>query len=89
MELVIFSSAFSIAAMAAVLVLYAAYAVTAKFMGEDGLICKIIAALNIAVHVALFALCIYLKASLQEILFIVVVSAAVALTVTKHEREEQ
>lgn len=89
MELVIFSSVLSIAAMAAAMVLYAAYAVVSAFMGQDGLVAQILAALNFAVHIALFAVCLYIKASMQEILFILVVSAAIALTVTKHGKEEE
>lgn len=89
MDLVIFSSVLSIAAMVAVLVLYAAYAVIVRFFGEKSIIAMIIAILNVIVHLGLFAVCAYLKASLQEILFVLVVSASIAITVTKHGKEEQ
>ena len=45
--------------------------------------------LNILVHIALIALCLYLKASLEEILLIFVLSTAIALTVTKQRREDR
>ena len=89
MELVIFSSVLSISAMMAALVLYAVYAVAVRFLGEKNIVLSIIAIVNFAVHVALFALCVYLKASMQEMLFVLMVSTALALTVTKHGKEEK
>ena len=79
----------SIAILAAVLVLYIGYAVTVRFMGEKSIIAMILAILNFAAHLGLFVICAYLKASLQEILFILVVSASIAITVTRHGKEEQ
>ena len=92
MGLIIFSSMFSIIAVCVALGLYLLTAVIRIIFGnkkEGRIIITILAALNMLVHLALFALCVYLKVTAQEIFFILVVSTALALTVAKLGKEKE
>ena len=83
---------FSIIAICAAIVLYLLTAVIRIVFANDksgNVILAVLAILNILVHIALFGLCIYLKAATQEIFFVLVVSTALALTVTKVGREKE
>ena len=86
MELKIFSSPFSVAAFCAVIGLYLLTAVIRIIFGDEKegrIIITVLSVLNMIAHVALFALCVYLKCTPQEMLFTLVISTALALTVSK------
>ena len=86
MNLVIFSSMFSIIALGVSLELYLLTAVIRIIFGDEKegrIIITVLAVLNTLVHLAIFALCIWLKATAQEMFFVLVVSTALALTVSK------
>ena len=89
MQLVIFSSVYSIVALLVALVLYLLIAAVRVIFGDVKIVTGILGGLNILVHLAIFALCLYLKATTQEILFILTVSTALALTVTKTGKEKE
>ena len=86
MKYVMLSSELSLAVMASALVLYLLIGICVRGFKKSGIFTALLAVLNILVHIAL---CLYLKASLEEILLIFVLSAAIALTVTKQRREDR
>ena len=89
MELVIFSSTLSLAALFTALGLYLLTAVARIVFKNSGVITAILGILNLIDHLAIFALCLYLKASAQEMLFVLVISTALALTVTRLGEEKE
>ena len=89
MDLVIFSSVFSILIVVAIALMYVAYGVISKLCGEKNIILTILAIVNLAAHLGLFVMCVTMSATIQELLFWLTVSAAFAITVTKHGKEEQ
>ena len=89
MKYVMLSSELSLAVMASALVLYLLIGICVRGFKKSGIFTALLAVLNILVHIALIALCLYLKASLEEILLIFVLSTAIALTVTKQRREDR
>ena len=103
-ELVIFSSPLLCILIALTVVLHIVGVIFRKFSKEsDGvssffakifakvLTKKVMAAVaitNMAVHVAIIVVCIVISASPQEMLFITMLSTAVALAATNFDREE-
>lgn len=88
MDLVIFSNKFSIIALAVAAGLYLLIAISRLVLGEKNILASILGGFNILLHIAIFALCLYIKASAQEMLFILVVSTSLALAVTRPGKEE-
>ena len=89
MELVIFSSILPIGAMAAAVMLYLLTALSRIFLNDDSFLPTIFAILNFIVHLGIFAICVLLKATAQEYLFILTVSSALALTVSRTGKEKE
>ena len=94
METVIFSSVWSIALSALILVLYIAAFVVKKAVKAEKtarLITTLLTAFNITAHAALFIVCAALKAPASEVFFLLVASSALALTLIKEKepRAEQ
>ena len=87
MNLVIFSSPLSLAVMAAVFVLYALTAVFKFALKKQG-VAAVCGILNVVAHLALIGVCLLISATLAEIFFLLVASAAIALTVSKPEKED-
>ena len=87
MNLVIFSSGISIALLAAIALFYVAYGVLAKLKGEQITILTLVAIANFVLHLGFFATALFIKAPIEEILFVLTVSAAIAVTVTKRKKE--
>lgn len=87
MNLVIFSSGISIALLAAIALFYVAYGVLAKLKGEQITILTLVAIANFVLHLGFFATALSIKAPIEEILFVLTVSAAIAVTVTKRKKE--
>jgi hypothetical protein len=91
-ELVIFSSPLLCVLIAVTIVLHIANVIVRKAMsGSDVLakkIMKVVAIVNMAIHVAIFVVCIVISASPQEMLFITMLSTAVAMAATNVGREE-
>ena len=90
MQLVIFSSTLSLIALLTALGLYLLTAVARIVLGNrSGIVTAILGVLNFLTHIAIFAVCVYNKATAKEMLFILVISSALALTVTKVGKEEK
>ena len=91
-ELVIFSSPLVSILIVITIVLHIAGVLVRKFLnGNDALVKKAtvaVAIVNMAVHVAIFVVCIVISASPQEMLFITMLSTAVAMAATNFGREE-
>lgn len=91
-ELVIFSSPLLCVLIAVTIVLHIANVIVRKAMSGSDVLAKkimaVVAILNMAVHVAIFVVCIVISASPQEMLFITMLSTAVAMAATNFGREE-
>lgn len=91
-ELVIFKNILSISAMIGVIVLYLAIAAIRILFGDKvwaKTLVSVIGGLNFALHIALFAVCMYIGATYKEVFFILVTSTALALAVTRRGKEEE
>ena len=91
-ELVIFSSPLLCILIVLTVVLHIANVVIRKMLAEDEVLSKkimaAVAIVNMAVHAAIFVVCIIISASPQEMLFITMLSTAVAMAATNFDREE-
>ena len=87
MNYVIFSSPLSLAVIAAVFVLYALTALFGTVLKKPRL-ASFFGVLNVFAHLALIGVCLLISATLAEILFLLVASAAIALTVSKPAKED-
>ncbi len=88
MEYVIFNSPLSLIAFAVATGIYLILGIMRRYMPRMIIIPGILGILNIILHVGIFLLCMYLGATMQEILFVFVVSGAIALTVTRQRKGE-
>ena len=89
MEYVIFTSPIALISLVAIAALYALVILTKKFNpGAKGFI-GALSIINLIAHVWLLVLYLYIKASMQEILFVYVASSVAALTVTKQRKGEK
>ena len=91
-ELVIFSSPLLCILMIMTVLLHIANVVVRKILADSEVMAKkimtAVAIANMAVHVAIFVLCVVIGASPEEMLFITMVSSAVALAATNFDRGE-
>ncbi len=91
-ELVIFSSPLLCILMVLTIVLHIANVLVRKIFADSEVMAKkimtAVAIANMAVHVAIFVLCVVIGASPEEMLFITMVSSAVALAATNFDRGE-
>ena len=91
-ELVIFSSPLLSILLVLTILLHIAGIVIRKLVtGNDALAkkaCAAVAITNMAVHIAIFVICIVISASPQEMLFITMLNTAVAMAATNFGREE-
>lgn len=91
-ELVIFSSPLLCVLIAVTIVLHIANVIVRKVMSGSDVLAKkimtVVAIVNMAIHVAIFVVCIVISASPQEMLFITMLSTAVAMAATNVGREE-
>lgn len=92
-ELVIFSSPLISILIAVTVLLHIASVVLRKVMAGNesirNIISSVLAILNLVTHGVIFVICLYLKASPEEMLFITMLSSAVAITATNIGREEE
>ena len=91
MKTVIFSSPYAVALCTLILLLYVGVLVIQKNVKRAPLQKKLstcLTAVNIAAHLALFAVCLVLKTPAEELFFVLVASAAMALTVTSERKGE-
>lgn len=91
-ELVIFSSPLLCILLITTVLLHIANVLVRKIFADSEVMAKkimtAVAIVNMAVHVAIFVICLVISASPEEMLFITMVSSAVALTATNFDREE-
>lgn len=91
-ELVIFSSPLLSILIVLTVVLHIAGVAIRKLITGNDVVAKkagaAVAIVNMAVHVAIFVVCIVISASPQEMLFITMLSTAVAMAATNFGREE-
>jgi hypothetical protein len=87
MNYVIFSSPLSLAVIAGIFVLYVLLAVS-RFVFKKPSLTAVLGIINIVAHVALIAVCLIISATLAEIFFLLVTSAAIALAVSKPQKED-
>jgi hypothetical protein len=91
-ELVIFSSPLLSILIVLTVVLHIAGVAIRKLITVNDVVAKkvgaAVAIVNMAVHVAIFVVCIVISASPQEMLFITMLSTAVAMAATNFGREE-
>lgn len=88
MDYVIFKSPFSLIAFAVAAGLYLLIGIIRRYMPRQVVFPCILGILNTVLHVGIFLLCLYLGATMQEILFVFVVSGAIALIATRRRRGE-
>jgi hypothetical protein len=88
MDYVIFNSPFSLIAFAVAAGLYLLTGIVRRYMPRQIALPCILGIINTVLHVGIFLLCLYLGTTLQEILFIFVVSGTVALFVTRRRKGE-
>ena len=92
MKPVIFSSVYSILLSALILALYIAALVVKKTVKTEKTaltVISVLTAVNAAAHVAIFAACIILKVPANELFFLLVASAALALTLIREKKPTQ
>ena len=91
-ELVIFSSPLLCIFMIIAILLHVANIVIRKIFADSEVMAKkvinAVAIANMAVHVAIFLMCVIIGASPEEMLFITMISSAVAFAATNFDREE-
>ena len=91
-ELVIFSSPLLSILIVVTIVLHIVGVAIRKLITGDDVVAKkagaAVAIANMAVHVAIFVVCIVISASPEEMLFITMLSTAVAMAATNFGREE-
>lgn len=86
MGYIIFTSAYSVITLCIAATLYVLTAVAVKFSKEKT--ARVLAILSIAVHIFLVLLLLYLKATVAEMLFVLVVSTVFSLVVRILKGEE-
>ena len=88
MEYVIFTSPISLISLSVAVALYVAIALTKRLIPSIKFFSAMLGIVNLILHVWILVLCLYIGASMQEILFVFVASSAFALTVTKQGKAE-
>ena len=91
-ELVIFSSPLLCIFMIIAILLHVANIVIRKIFADSEVMAKkimtAVAIANMAVHIGIFVMCVVIGASPEEMLFITMISSAVAFAATNFDREE-
>ncbi len=87
MKYVIFSSQFSLILLGGIVLIYLLYAVLGKIFKKANTVNTILAVVNVILHLAFFGIGLYIKATVAELFFVMIASAAIALTVTKPKKE--
>ena len=78
----IFTSPLSIAVLAALVLVYILIALFTRFMPKAKALPMVLGIIGIVLHIAIFAICLLLKATMAEILLIMVASLTIALWAT-------